>query len=107
MARTDRMVRGKMLTMAARHPPAVLDRPLDPVSRGLTPGRARRLINLRADPAARGRIDDLAGRCNAGQLAAEGRSEYETYVSVVAFIGPLRAKARRLLAAGPSSAITS
>jgi hypothetical protein len=84
--------------MAAQHPPAVLDRLLDPVARCLTPDGARRLVNLRADPVVQGRIDDLADRCTAGQLTAEEQSEYETYVSFIAFIGLLQAKARRRLA---------
>jgi hypothetical protein len=71
---------------------------MDPVARCLTPDGARRLVNLRADPAVQGRIDELADRCNAGQLTVEERSEYETYVSFIDFIGLLQAKARRRFA---------
>lgn len=84
--------------MSIQHPTDVLHRLMDPVSRCLTPDGARRLVNLRADPAVQERIDDLADRCTEGRITAEERAEYETYVSFIDFIGLLQAKARRLLA---------
>src|SRR5262249_19588628 len=75
-----------------------LERLLDPVSRCLTPEVARRLIELRADPELQARVDVLAEKCSEGQLSAEEREEYETYVRFSRFIAVLQAKARKLLA---------
>lgn len=70
---------------------------MDPVTECLTLDGARRLAGLRADPAVQARIDDLADRCTEGRLSPEERSEYETCVNFIDFIGLLQAKARRLL----------
>ena len=80
----------------------VLDRLLDPLGRCLTPEVARRLVQLRADPEAQARIDELADKCNDGRLSPEERAEYETYVWAGNFIAILQAKARALLADGPA-----
>lgn len=74
----------------------VLNRLLDPLARCLTPEAARRLLNLRADPAVQARIDELADRSNEGQLTSAERAEYETYVRFIDFVSLLQAKARRL-----------
>ncbi len=78
-----------------------LDRLLEPVSRCLTQESAERLVRLRADPELQARIDDLADKCNEGDLSAEERSEYETYVHAGGVIAILQAKARRLLGDKP------
>jgi len=80
-----------------------LDRLLDPVSRCLTPEVARQLVALRADPELQQRVDALADKCTEGQLTAEEREEYETYVRASRFVAILQAKARKLLAQ-PASA---
>jgi hypothetical protein len=79
-----------------------LDRVLEPVSRCLTPEVARRLVELRADPELQKRLDTLADKCTEGQLTAEEREEYETYIQASRFIAILQAKARKLLAQHPS-----
>lgn len=79
-----------------------LDRVLESVSECLTPEAARRLVDLRADPELQERIDVLAERCTAGDLSAEERAEYETYVQVGQFVSILKAKARKLLARATS-----
>lgn len=76
----------------------VFDRILDPVSRCLTPEVARRLVKLRADPDVQARIDELADKCNEGELTTAERAEYDAYVSAIDFIAILQAKARELLA---------
>jgi hypothetical protein len=75
---------------------AVLDRLLDPVVRSLTPGSARRLVGLRADPAAQARVAELAEKCNEGRLSDGERAEYEAAVAAANFIAVLQAKARKL-----------
>ena len=48
---------------------SILDRLLDPLGRCLTPEAARRLLELRADPVAQARIDELVEKCNQGESA--------------------------------------
>ena len=82
---------------------SVLDRLLEPVTRCLTPESARALVELRADADAQARIAELAEKCNEGQLTAEERCEYETYVHVGNLIAILQAKARVLLRQQPAA----
>ena len=74
-----------------------LNRILEPVSRILTPQVARALVRLRLDAKTQGRIDRLARKSTAGKLSPEERSEYQTYVSAIDFVGVLQAKARAIL----------
>src|SRR6266576_1190271 len=67
---------------------------LDPLSRCLTPEVARRVIDLRANPSAQRRIDELAEKCNNGELSPDERTEYEVYVVAGSLIAVLQAKAR-------------
>jgi hypothetical protein len=75
----------------------VLDRLLDPVSRCFTPETAKALVQVQADPTAQARIQELAEKCNEGELSADERSEYQTYVHTGNIIGILQAKARLYL----------
>jgi hypothetical protein len=81
----------------------LLDRLLDPVSRCLTPEVAERLVQLRADATALARIEELAERCNEGQLTPAEREEYEALAATNQFIALLQAKARRLLQNRPAA----
>jgi hypothetical protein len=81
----------------------VLDRLLDPVGRCLTAEVARNIADLRADPIAQARIDELADKSTAGQLSDEERAEYETYVRAIDFIAILQAKARAMLGRGKAT----
>jgi hypothetical protein len=76
----------------------VLERILEPVSSSLNDEAARKLIGLKADAKAQARVAELARKCNEGQLTAEERDEYETYVMAGEFVAILQAKARILLA---------
>lgn len=76
----------------------VLERLLDPVSRSLNIEAARKLVELKADSKTQTRIDELAVKCNEGELTPAERSEYEGYVTVGNLIAILQAKARLLLA---------
>ena len=76
-------------------PPAgVLDRLLDPISRCFTSESARALVALRADAVAQHRLEELAEKCNQGNLSPDEQREYETYVHVGNLIAILQAKAR-------------
>ena len=76
----------------------VLERLLEPVSSSLNEEAARKLIGLKVDRKAQARVDELARKCNEGQLTPEERQQYETYVLAGEFIAILQAKARLLLA---------
>jgi hypothetical protein len=78
-------------------PSTTLDRLLEPVIRTLTPEVARALVEVRADPELQARMDELAEKCNEGQLSPEEREEYETSIRFANFIAILQAKARALL----------
>jgi hypothetical protein len=75
----------------------ILEQALDPFVKCLTPEAARKLVALRADPAAQSRLDELADRANEGLLTAEERAEYEKFRAVFHMITLLQSKARRLL----------
>ena len=81
-------------------PPSVLSRLLDPVGRCLTPEVAQHLVALQVDPTVQARLEELADKCTEGQLSADERTEYETYVQALEFIAVLQAQARNLLTNG-------
>jgi hypothetical protein len=59
------------------HATAGLAKILDPVAQGFTPEVAQRVVELRADPAVRARIEELAEKCNEGTITPEEMAEYE------------------------------
>ena len=77
---------------------AVLDEMLEPVSRCFNVDAARALVDLRVAERTQARVEELAEKCNEGQLIPEEHSEYEAYVQASTLIGILQAKARHLLA---------
>lgn len=76
---------------------SVLDLMLDPVSRCLDAESAKRLIDLRIDPAVQERVSELATEVNEGLLTDAERAEYEAYLDADDFIAILKLKARRYL----------
>ena len=80
------------------HEPHILSQLLEPVSDIMPVDFAHKLAALRATPEVQARIDELADRCNEGELTAEERAEYEAYVDAVDVISILQAKARSVLA---------
>lgn len=76
---------------------AILDRMLEPVARCFSPVVAKRIAELRAEPAVQARIDELAAKCNEGALTQAEQREYEAYVEAIDLIGLLQAKARSIL----------
>lgn len=75
-----------------------LDRLLAPLADCFTPEVARRAAMVRADPATQARIDELADKCNEGELTIDERDEYEMCVFAGELIALLQAKARKLAA---------
>jgi hypothetical protein len=77
---------------------SILDQLLEPLSRCFTPDVARRVTELRAPASVQLRLDELADKCNEGQLSEEERDEYRLYITASNLIAILMAKSRRLLA---------
>ncbi len=71
-----------------------LARLLDPVAECFTPEVASRVARLQADPTLQSRIDELAEKCNEGQLTTEEEAEYDAYVRAMDVLAILQAKAR-------------
>lgn len=78
---------------------STLDRLVEPVVRTFTPDVARALVQLRADPELQARMDELAEKCNEGQMTPEEREEYDTSVRFANYLAIIQARARRLLRA--------
>jgi len=76
---------------------AVLDEMLEPVSRCFGLETARALVALRVGERTQARVQELAEKCNEGQLTPDERAEYEAYVHASTLIGILQAKARRVI----------
>jgi hypothetical protein len=87
-----------MKTMTKSVENGVLDRMLDPFSELLTPAMARRLAKFRADATTQARVEELATKCNEGELTPAERREYEAYVRAIHLISILQSKARMVLA---------
>ena len=73
---------------------AAVAKVLEPVLRGLPPEVARQIAELQAVPELQARIDELANRCNAGQLTEDERAEYAGYVEAIDLVAILQAEAR-------------
>ncbi|MHB8524181.1 MAG: hypothetical protein ACYDH9_25960 [Limisphaerales bacterium] len=71
---------------------------MEPLGRCLNAESARRIVALRAGPAAVRRVAQLARKCDEGRLAPQERAEYQFYIEVGDFVAVLQAKARRFLA---------
>lgn len=87
--------------MTRRNEAAVLERLLEPVSQSLNIEAARKLIRLKADAKTQARVDELARKCNEGDLTRAERATYERYVAAGNIIAILKAKARLVLAKKP------
>lgn len=86
-----------MTTALPPQEPSLLAQLLDPLGECLTPELARRIAELRATPEAQARIDELADKCNEGELTPGEAAEYDTYVDAIDLIAVLQAQARDVL----------
>lgn len=77
---------------------AILDKLLEPLARCFTPAVAKQIAEVRADQETQARIDELAAKCNEGELTEAEEREYRAYVEAIELIGILQAKARAILA---------
>jgi hypothetical protein len=71
---------------------------LDPIARCLTPEVARRITELRPDPAVAARVDVLAAKASEGLLTDDEKREYEGIIDAADIVGILKSKARAVLA---------
>ena len=76
----------------------LLENSLHPMAECLTPQSARRIVAMKASEEVQQRIDELADKCNEGELSADERAEYEMFVWVGQYISGLQASARKMLA---------
>jgi hypothetical protein len=76
----------------------VLDQFLDPLSRCLDAGSARRVLALGVSAPVQERVDALAERANEGLLSDDERAEYEAFINAEDFVAILKLKARSQLA---------
>lgn len=74
------------------------DKGTDQILEFFTVDQARAIVNFRGDAQLRARIDELAAKCNEGELSAAELAEYEGYVKANKFIAILQAKVGKLLA---------
>jgi hypothetical protein len=77
---------------------AILDEMLEPLVEALTPETARAVAQIRPKASVQARVDQLASKCNEGNLSADERAEYEDYVRVGNLLAVIKAKARRIVA---------
>lgn len=77
---------------------SLLEAVLEPLGQCLSPQAARRIVAVRASPAANRRLARLARKCDEGRLSPEEQAEYHLFVEVGDFVALLQAKARRHLA---------
>jgi hypothetical protein len=80
--------------------PSVLDRILEPVGNTMSLDFAKELIDYRATPDVQPRIDELADKCDEGELTEAERAEYDEYLHAFHLIEILQWKARRALSNG-------
>ncbi len=73
------------------------DRGADPILGLFSVEQARKLVEYRGDKALQRRIEELAGKCNEGELTDEEQAEYEGYVRANKFVALLQAKVQKLL----------
>jgi len=74
------------------------DKGTDPILKFFTIDQARQIVDFRGDAQLQARIEELAAKCNEGELSDDERAEYEGYVKANKFIAVLQAKVRKLLA---------
>ena len=70
---------------------------LDPVAQCFTPEVAKRVAELRADPAVQARLEELAEKCNEGTITPEEIAEYDAYIQAMDVVAVLQKKARTLI----------
>lgn len=84
-------------TAASIHAANFMDRVLDPLAHCLNREAARSIIALGIDPEIQTRVQVLAERANEGELTAEERDEYLSYVEAADLLAIFKLKAKQHL----------
>ncbi|HET6880852.1 MAG TPA: hypothetical protein VFI31_11895 [Pirellulales bacterium] len=77
---------------------SAFDRAIDPLFSLLTQEQTRAIAAFHGDEKVKQRVEELAGKCDRGQLTDDERAEYEAYASANHLIALMQVKARRRLA---------
>ncbi len=85
------------MSRAIDHATAGLAKILDPVAQCFTPEVAKRVAELRADPAVQARIEELAEKCYEETIIPEELAEYDAYVQAKDVVAVLQKQARPLI----------
>ena len=91
------------MSQASDDATAGLAKILDPVAHCFTPEVAKRVVELRADPAVQARLEELAEKCNEGAITPEEMAEYDAYIQAMDVVAVLQKKARTLIVRPPGS----
>lgn len=83
--------------MATAYDRSAFDRATDPIFGLLAQDQARAIVEFRGNNELVRRIEELASKCNEGELTEDERAEYEGYAHANRFIAVMQAKARRVL----------
>jgi hypothetical protein len=75
---------------------ALLDQIVEPFAECLTPGAARKFVDLRAEPAVPSRTDELAEKANRGTLSEAEKGDYDTLLAAFHWVTILQARAWRV-----------
>ena len=95
--------RVKAMAMTPTFDAAAFERGTDALLQFFSVPQAEALVAFRGDAALQARIEELAEKCNEGELTETERAEFEGYVEANDFIATLQAKAQKLLARSPRS----
>ncbi len=76
---------------------SAFERGIAPLFCILTPEQEVQIANFHADEPLQQRIEELASKCNEGELDEEELAEYDGYVRANKFVAVFQAQARRRL----------
>ena len=74
---------------------------LKPLEECLTPEVAQKILAFRVSAEMQARIDELADKCNEGELTEEEAAEYDRYVDAIDMVAVLKAQVRAVLTPPP------
>ena len=76
---------------------SAFDRGVRPVMKIVLPEKAEEVVEFRADPELRARIEELARKSTEGELTEAERAEYAGYARANKFIAILQRQAREII----------
>ena len=76
----------------------IISEALRPITESLNADTAKHFAELRMSDGVQQRVNELATKCNEGELSDEERDQYESLVSVGNILAVLKAKAKKIVA---------